>query len=430
MKKYLTLPLVILLLILLAACGSKGSSSSPTSENQTGQPDEALSSSSDPTPNVIVEFENNIPDIIFHNGIILTMEPSQPRVEAIAIQGERILALGSNEEILELRVPETNVINLLGLTLTPGFIDSHSHRLQQRYKWGFSTLKEAVQEALSQGWTSVDELYIDQANLDEMLAADQRGELPLRVNAYLLTNDFGGASLGDWYENYQPGQQLSPHLRVAGLKVFIDYDSGRELFWTQEELNELFSRYHAEDWQISTKAISIQSHELALNAFEYTLDGKTNELYRHRIEHSVGVNDQQLARMVDMGIITCIQPGLPGVMSYDPDIYRMADENGVENVFRWKDYYQSGVIMVGSPLNPPQAFDEQLLPSHISPTGVIYRAVTQIGPENQTPEPWMLDNTLTVDQLLPLLTINGAYTTFEEDFKGSLVQPSYRPLRR
>jgi predicted amidohydrolase YtcJ/predicted small lipoprotein YifL len=420
MKKYLTLALAILLLILLAACGSNEPSSSPPPKNQNAQTDSQLNPSSDPTPEVIAKFDSRSPDMIFHNGIILTMNPDQPQVEAIAIQENLILALGTDDEILGLGVPETQSIDLNGRMLTPGFIDSHSHRLQQRYKWGFSTLEEAVQEALSQGWTGVDELYISQADLDELLAADLRGDLPLRVYSYLLTNDFGGVSMGDWYTNYQPGQQLSPHLRVAGLKVFIDYDSGRELFWTQDELNDLFSRYHAQGWQISTKAISIQSHELALNAFEYALDGETNELYRYRIEHSVGVTDQQMARMADLGIIACIQPGLPGVMSYDPDIYRMAEENGVNNVFRWQDYHQSGVIMVGSPLNPPQAFDEQLLPSHMSPMGLIYRAVTQIGPEDQVPEPWMLEKTLTVEQLLPLLTTNGAYATFEEDLKGSL----------
>jgi hypothetical protein len=60
--------------------------------------------------------------------------------------------------------------------------------------------------------------------------------------------------------------------------------------------------------------------------------------------------------------------------------------------------------------------------------GLLYRSVTQIGPNDMQPEPWMLEKTLTVDDLLPLLTINGAYVTFEEDLKGSLAPGKWADL--
>lgn len=368
------------------------------------------------------------PEVIFHNGIIITMEELHPQAQAIAIAGERILAVGTNDEILALKDSSTQLIDLQGKTVEPGFIDSHTHRLTQRYKWGFSTLQEAVTEALSQGWTGLDELAIDQSQLQEFIALDAQGGLRSRVNVYLMVNTFEGNPLGDWFRAYQPGQQFSPYLRIAGLKIFIDYDSGRKLLFQQDELNELIRQLQSEGWTISVKAISIQSHELALNAYEYALNGESNDLHRHRIEHSIAASDEQVDRMARLGIIVCIQPSLPGVTSFDPDTYMMRDENGADNVWRWSDFLNGGVFMIASPLNPYPDVEEHLSPTHISPMGLLYRSVTKIGVGGQQPPEWMLEKALTVEQILPMLTINGAYATFAEDNKGSLTPGKYADL--
>ena len=81
--------------------------------------------------------------------------------------------------------------------------------------------------------------------------------------------------------------------------------------------------------------------------------------------------------------------------------------------------------MVASPLNPPPldargGSEEYFDDSHISVMGLIYRSVTQIGLGGTLPDSWMLERALSVDELLPMLTINGAYATFEENKKGSL----------
>ena len=366
------------------------------------------------------------PDVIFHNGIILTMDENQ--AQAIAIAGERILAIGGNDPILALKGFFTQIVDLKGKTVMPGFIDNHAHRLTQRYKWGFSTLQEAVAEALMQGWTGVDELAIDAAQLQEFIALDAQGGLRSRVNLYLMVNTFEGAPRGDWFRAYQPGQQFSPYLRIAGLKIFIDYDSGRKLLFQQGELNELMRQLQSEGWTISVKAISIQSHELALNAYEYALNGESNDLHRHRIEHSIAASDEQMARMARLSIIVCIQPSLPGVASFDPNTFRMRDENGANNAYRWGDYQKGGVFMIASPLNPYPGVKEHISPTHISPMGLLYRSVTQIGVGGQQPEAWMLGKTLTVEQVLPMLTISGAYATFAEDDKGSLTPGKYADL--
>jgi predicted amidohydrolase YtcJ len=70
-----------------------------------------------------------VADSVVFGGEILTMDPAQPTVEAMALRGETILATGSREAILAFMGPQTREINAAGCLVTPGFIDAHSHPL-------------------------------------------------------------------------------------------------------------------------------------------------------------------------------------------------------------------------------------------------------------------------------------------------------------
>jgi predicted amidohydrolase YtcJ len=66
-------------------------------------------------------------DRIFVNGNIWTGDDAKPHAQALAVQGQNILAVGSNAEIRALAGPETSVIDLKGQFVVPGFEDSHLH---------------------------------------------------------------------------------------------------------------------------------------------------------------------------------------------------------------------------------------------------------------------------------------------------------------
>ena len=53
----------------------------------------------------------------------------QPKAEALAIAGDTILAIGTSSEILKLKGSKTEIIDLQGKFVSPGFIDSHVHLL-------------------------------------------------------------------------------------------------------------------------------------------------------------------------------------------------------------------------------------------------------------------------------------------------------------
>ena len=68
-------------------------------------------------------------DIIFVGGAIVTMDPARPRVEAVAVRGETIVAAGTRAEATALRGEATRVVELGARALLPGFIDAHGHFL-------------------------------------------------------------------------------------------------------------------------------------------------------------------------------------------------------------------------------------------------------------------------------------------------------------
>ncbi|HLJ38878.1 MAG TPA: amidohydrolase family protein, partial [Steroidobacteraceae bacterium] len=67
------------------------------------------------------------PDTVLYNGRVLTMAPGEREVEAVAIAGDRIFAIGTGAEMLALAGPGARRIDLGGKRVTPGFNDAHSH---------------------------------------------------------------------------------------------------------------------------------------------------------------------------------------------------------------------------------------------------------------------------------------------------------------
>ncbi|MEP6709183.1 MAG: amidohydrolase [Verrucomicrobiota bacterium] len=64
---------------------------------------------------------------IFINGNIYTVSEPQPRAEAIAVKGDRIVFVGANADVQKFRDDRTRVVDLAGKTVVPGFTDSHCH---------------------------------------------------------------------------------------------------------------------------------------------------------------------------------------------------------------------------------------------------------------------------------------------------------------
>lgn len=103
----------------LAGCADKRSET-PTVKAPSPRADTAASPGRKEAPKVFA-------DTIYTGGEIVTVVYSAPSAEALAVKGTRILAVGSQADVLRLKGNDTKVVDLGGKTMIPGIVDSHSH---------------------------------------------------------------------------------------------------------------------------------------------------------------------------------------------------------------------------------------------------------------------------------------------------------------
>nr|WP_206664979.1 amidohydrolase [Gemmobacter aquaticus] len=72
-------------------------------------------------------FAQDSADRIFVGGPVLTMNDAQPRAEAVAVKDGKIIAVGSRDEVMKFKTEGTEVTELDGRALVPGFFDAHGH---------------------------------------------------------------------------------------------------------------------------------------------------------------------------------------------------------------------------------------------------------------------------------------------------------------
>jgi predicted amidohydrolase YtcJ len=113
--------------------------------------------------------QTRAPDVILTNARILTVDEADNEFSAVAINGERISALGSTAEIQSFADADTEVIDVGGRTIVPGLIDSHIHAIRagvdtaRQVNWydaasveqGIQRLQEAADELSDDIWLYV-----------------------------------------------------------------------------------------------------------------------------------------------------------------------------------------------------------------------------------------------------------------------------------
>src|SRR5215212_4342063 len=287
--------LLLLAALLASACAGPTASTGPT-----GHENPAASLPLEPASSSVAPLAG---DFLLVGRIVTMAEPAE--VEAILIVDGRVTAMGTRATVEAAATSETKVIELGSNVAYPGFIDAHSHWIGDRERnYGPASAADAMEAAVSRGWTSIAELWVHDERLRELEELDAAGELVPRVDAYLALSDPEGRKLGDWYVGMEPGRR-SDRLRVAGLKIHLDTEWGSRITWERDELRDAVERADALGWQVAVHTVGTEAHDMVLDAFEQALDGGGNVLH-HRIEHAIQVTDAQLARMVDLGIVVVI----------------------------------------------------------------------------------------------------------------------------
>jgi predicted amidohydrolase YtcJ len=96
-------------------------------------------------------------DLVLRGGSVVTMDPTLPRAEALAIRDGRIIAIGDEAQIASWIGPRTKVLQLDGHCAFPGFIEGHAHFL------GLGQSKQILDLTKASTWDEVVQLVVDAA---------------------------------------------------------------------------------------------------------------------------------------------------------------------------------------------------------------------------------------------------------------------------
>src|SRR5437667_6769439 len=83
-------------------------------------------------------------DLVLSNGKIITVDERFTIAQAVAIAGDRIVAVGSSQDIGRMAGPNTRRIDLRGRAVTPGLIDNHMHLLRAGTTWQWEVRWDGV----------------------------------------------------------------------------------------------------------------------------------------------------------------------------------------------------------------------------------------------------------------------------------------------
>jgi predicted amidohydrolase YtcJ len=362
-------------------------------------------------------------------GRILTMhEP--PTAEALFIEDGVVRALGNREGVLAAAGDGVPVVDIGTNVAYPGFIDAHAHWIGDREYYSVESPEEAMDLAVTRGWTSIAEQWVNPERLDELTDLANADALRLRVDAYLALN-FDKEFLGDWYADREPGP-VNDRLRVQGLKIHLDTGSGTMINWAPGELTATIGRANRAGWQISVHTMSSAAQELVLDAFEAAIGPTGPNPLHHRIEHAMQVTDEQLAHMVALDLAIVIHPdGEPDWIMYDGFLADFDRDNPPAEikaqVGRWRDFFDAG-LRVAFATDAPWTFPDsdpgdrlvELTDGVGRPVDHIAAAIDGRQRMNAEMPAWLLDQTMTAEQGLRAVTVDAAWAVGDDSRRGHL----------
>lgn len=475
---------------------------------------------------------------------VLTMDSDQPVAQAIAIQGDRILAVGTNAEVLFFANASTVRIDGRGMTVTPGFIDAHSHPLFAEEAVGVNVnlrriddVKEAlagkaantppghwVRGVMYDDTKFEDERPLNRNDIDEVVKdhpvyVGHRGGHTGVVNskAYEIagvTNDtpdpVGGRffredgeltgkvaeharevffEVGTWpvmdravrqqsatissknmaasgltsttdaygdlddmiaYQDardagelyfrvaFMPGgnSKVYEGLKIAGMRTgFGDnmlrigavkyaadgsasertmymstpYEGTNDhgiLTMSQEEIDDAVDDAVAHGFRVGIHANGDWTIDMVLTAYERVLRDHTGPNPRHRIEHCSLINDDLLARIKAAGVVPA---PFYTYAHYHGNKWVDYGEEKMEKMFAHRSFLDAGI---------PVAPASDYTPGPYEPMMAIQSMVTR---KDMRGRVWGASQRISVTEAMRICTVHGAYASFEEDVKGSLV---------
>ena len=135
------------------------------------------------------------PDLVIYNANVITVDRSFLIAEAVAIAGDRFMAVGSSDQMRSIAGPSTRMIDLKGQTVIPGLMDNHLHGagggpgIDLSRARSLSDVESAVAARVKS--STPGDVIVSNSDWHEAQLKEQR--LPLRDDLDRIAHSAGGA---------------------------------------------------------------------------------------------------------------------------------------------------------------------------------------------------------------------------------------------
>ncbi len=304
----------------------------------------------------------------------------------------------------------------------------------------------AVQECLQYGLTSVHDMGVGDQEIRVYKMLIDQHRLPLRIYAAIDVRE------ETWKEHLQTGPEVGygeNRLTVRALKLYMDGPLGSRdaaliepysddpdnrglTQMTEENFRATLDDALAHGFQVCTHAIGDRGNSIVLNTYEAALRAHPQSDHRFRVEHAQVLNQNDIPRFKQLGILPSMQP-----THCTSDMYwteALIGSQRVRNAHAWRSLLNTGVIICGGSDFPAE---------HPNPLAGIYAAITRQDPQGRPADAddvkkyfllshdgitdptsfdggWYVSQKMTREEAIRSFTSWAAFGAFEERMKGSL----------
>jgi predicted amidohydrolase YtcJ len=289
----------------------------------------------------------------------------------------------------------------------------------------------AGEDALSKGVTSFHDAGANFATIDFFRKLESEGNLPVRL--YVMVRRESNEDMAERLPEYKMLPEGNDFLTVRSIKRQVDGALGAHGAWLLEPYEDLEStglvlepledimgtaRVALEHgFQVNTHAIGDRGNREILDLYEaaFREAGVLGQDLRWRIEHAQHLHPDDVGRFVELGVIPSMQA--IHCTSDAPWVFqRLGEERAESGAYLWRDLLDSGAVVNNGTDAPVEDVD---------PIPGFYASVTR---RMANGEPFYPDQAMTREEALASYTINGAYSAFEEDVKGSITPGKYADI--
>ena len=436
----------------LAACSGDSDSTEGSSDEDShgvfptgspaAEPESTLAPEVTPTAALLAH-------IIFINGQVIMMDTGQPIAQALAVLGEEILLVATEQAVLALAGPDTQMIDLAGRALLPGFVDPHNHIYNQisrglRQETIGATYGEAQQRLLAAGTTTVANGGVSPDRLDDFLPIVNSGELRVRTSVYLVFNNACGELLPEGlYLEHAPISDPAAMFRIPGIKFFTDGGSCGalalsvpasnpfgDLWISAEELAAAVIEVQSAGYQVAIHALGDRGLDTALDAIAIARAAGSSGP-PPRIEHNRVIRTDQLPRYAELGVVPVVfgESAACDMLDGGPWAGLFVDGSPSVGLRPWFDPWRA---LLDATAGLPVAWHSDFPFFSLEPLTHIWSLVTRQefsddGSLCAAPA-WLAVGGVTVEEALRMMTLDAAFALLMDEKIGSLEAGKFADL--